>query len=152
MDRIVSLSAAQRTDDERAALAKFVVNRRITEALAALPKPSLVYAAASDFEPDGSHKPAGTPRTVHLLKRGDIHRPQEAAQPGALSCVSSLPSKFEIADAQNEGARRAALAKWLTDPANALARRSILNRVWHHHFGRGLVETPNDFGKKGGAP
>jgi hypothetical protein len=152
MDRIISLSAVQRTDDERAALAKFVVNRRITEALAALPKPSLVYAAASDFEPDGSHKPAGKPRAVHVLRRGDINRPQEAAQAGALSCMSSLPSKFEIADAQNEGARRAALAKWLTDPANALARRSIVNRVWHHHFGRGLVETPNDFGKMGGTP
>ncbi len=152
MERIVSLPAAQRTDDERAALAKFVVTRRITEALAALPKPSLVYAAASDFEPDGGLKPAGTPRAVHVLKRGDINRPQEAAQAGALSCVSSLPSKFEIPDAQNEGARRAALAKWLTDPANALAWRSIVNRVWHHHFGRGLVETPNDFGKMGGAP
>ena len=48
--------------------------------------------------------------------------------------------------------RRAALAQWLTDPANALTWRSIVNRVWHHHFGRGLVETPNDFGKMGSAP
>jgi hypothetical protein len=150
--RILSRPVAERTEDERVALAKLAVNRRITDELAALPKPSLVYAAASDFEPDAGHKPAGGPRAVHVLKRGDIHRPQEAAQPGALSCVPSLPSKFEIADAQNEGARRAALAKWLTDPANALAWRSIVNRVWHHHFGRGLVETPNDFGKMGGVP
>ena len=152
LSRIIALPFSARTEDERAALARFVVNRRVTEELAALPKPSLVYAAASDFEPDGGHKPAGTPRAVHVLKRGDINRPQEAAQAGALSCVSALQSKFEIADAQNEGARRAALAKWLTDPANALAWRSIVNRVWHHHFGRGLVETPNDFGKMGGVP
>ncbi len=150
--RIIALPAAGRTEDQRVALAKFVVNRRITAALAALPKPSLVYAAASDFEPDGGLKPAGAPRAVHVLKRGDIHRPQAAAQAGALSCVASLQSRFEISDAQNEGARRAALAKWLTDPANALVWRSIVNRVWHHHFGRGLVETPNDFGKMGGAP
>jgi len=150
--RIVALPPVRRTEDERAALAKFVVNRRVTEALAALPKPSLVYAAASDFEPDGGLKPAGAPRAVHVLKRGDIHRPQAAAQAGALSCVAALPSKFEIPDAQNEGARRAALATWLTDPANVLAWRSIVNRVWHHHFGRGLVETPNDFGKMGGGP
>jgi hypothetical protein len=151
-ERILALPRTKRTEDEQASLAKFVVNHRIANALATLPKPSLVYAAASDFEPDGGHKPAGKPRAVHVLKRGDINRPQEAAQPGALSCVSSLPSKFEIAEAQNEGARRAALAKWLTDPANALAWRSIVNRVWHHHFGRGLVETPNDFGKMGGVP
>jgi len=152
LERVLALPKANRSEDDEAALAKFVVNRRIADELVALPKPSLVYAAASDFEPDGSHKPAGAPRAVHLLKRGDINRPQEAAGPGALSCVSSLQARFELGDAKNEGARRAALAKWLTDSANSLAWRSIVNRVWHHHFGRGLVETPNDFGKMGSAP
>ena len=51
-----------------------------------------------------------------------------------------------------ESARRAALAKWLTDTNNLLTRRSIVNRVWHYHFGRGLVETPNDFGHMGALP
>ena len=45
-----------------------------------------------------------------------------------------------------------ALAKWITDPKNLLTRRSIVNRVWHYHFGRGLVETPNDFGHMGAQP
>ena len=49
-------------------------------------------------------------------------------------------------------ARRAALARWLTDDRNALLWRSIVNRVWHYHFGRGLCDTPNDFGKMGGTP
>ncbi|HWN93973.1 MAG TPA: DUF1549 and DUF1553 domain-containing protein, partial [Methylomirabilota bacterium] len=151
-ERILALPRSKRTEEEQATLAKFVVNHRIANELAALPKPSLVYAAANDFEPDGSHKPAGAPRAVHVLRRGDINRPQERAEPGALSSVSLLQSRFEIADVENEGARRTALAKWLTDPANALTWRSIVNRVWHHHFGRGLVETPNDFGKMGGAP
>jgi hypothetical protein len=44
------------------------------------------------------------------------------------------------------------LAKWITDPRNLLTRRSLVNRVWHYHFGRGLVETPNDFGHMGARP
>jgi hypothetical protein len=116
-----------------------------------LPKPSLVYAAASDFEPDGSLKPSGQPRVIHMLKRGDINKPLAAASPGSLSCLAALPSRFE-GDMEKEGARRAALAQWLTHRDNALTWRSIVNRVWHHHFGRGLVETPNDFGKMGTTP
>ncbi|HJT75993.1 MAG TPA: DUF1553 domain-containing protein, partial [Gemmataceae bacterium] len=59
---------------------------------------------------------------------------------------------FALADPNDEGARRAALARWLTDPRNGLAWRSIANRVWEYHFGRGLVDTPNDFGRLGSPP
>ncbi len=52
----------------------------------------------------------------------------------------------------DEGARRAALAKWITDPKNMLTRRSLVNRVWGYHFGHGLVDTPNDFGHMGALP
>jgi hypothetical protein len=51
-----------------------------------------------------------------------------------------------------EGLRRAELARWLTDSRNPLVWRSIVNRVWQLHFGRGLVDTPNDFGRMGGMP
>jgi hypothetical protein len=85
-----------------------------------------------------------------MLKRGDIRQPLEAAGPGALSCVSILPARFD--ETADEAARRIALAKWLTDPRNPLTWRSIVNRVWHLHFGRGLVATPNDFGKMAAAP
>ena len=146
------ISRAERTEDDRAALAGFVVKQRVARELAALPKPSLIYAATSDFEPDGSFKPAGKPRPIHVLKRGDINKPLSAATPGALSCVTALPARFAIDDENNEGARRAALARWLAHRDNSLTWRSIVNRVWHHHFGRGLVETPNDFGKMAGAP
>jgi hypothetical protein len=57
-----------------------------------------------------------------------------------------------LADPENEGSRRAALADWLASPANMLTWRSIANRLWHYHFGRGIVETPNDFGRNGGLP
>jgi hypothetical protein len=52
----------------------------------------------------------------------------------------------------DEGARRAALAQWITDPRNVLTWRSIVNRVWHHHFGRGIADSPNDLGRMGATP
>ena len=149
---ILAIPTAERTDDQLAALAAFYLKETIARELAALPKPSLVYAAASDFEPDGGLRPAGVPRPVQMLRRGDINRPVELAAAGSLTCVSALPSKFDLTDPTDEGARRAALARWLTHPDNPLTWRSIVNRVWHYHFGRGLVETPNDFGKMGGRP
>ena len=152
VERIIGVPKAKRTEDEQAALGVFVMNQQISRELASLPPPSFVYAVASDFEADGGHKPASAPRPVHLLKRGDINKPMEVAVPGALACVAGLSSRFEIPDARNEAARRVALAQWLTHPTNGLAWRSIVNRVWHHHFERGLVETPNDFGKMGGTP
>jgi hypothetical protein len=120
--------------------------------LAALPPQSLVFAGASDFLPDAGHKPPGGPRPVWVLTRGDIHSPTKPAVPGTLSACAGLTARFPVAPADDESARRACLARWITDPANPLTWRSIVNRVWHHHFGRGLVTTPNDFGRMGAMP
>jgi hypothetical protein len=92
------------------------------------------------------------PRPIHVLKRGEVERKGPAVGPGALSLVPGLPAEFKLTDPGNEGARRAALADWLTDDRNVLTWRSIANRVWQYHFGRGLVDTPNDFGKNGSRP
>ena len=70
----------------------------------------------------------------------------------ALPSVPGPSAKFDLPDLNDEGARRAALARWITDPKNMLTRRSIVNRVWQYHFGRGLVDTPNDFGHMGAEP
>ena len=51
-----------------------------------------------------------------------------------------------------EQKRRLALADWIVSDTNPLARRVIVNRIWQHHFGAGLVDTPNDFGRNGVAP
>jgi len=120
--------------------------------LAALPPQNLVFAAAAEFEPDAGHKPPVAPRPVHVLRRGDIHEPGKAAVPGTLSCIASLPARFAISPGDGESARRAALARWIVDPKNLLTWRSIVNRIWHYHFGRGLVATPNDFGRMGATP
>jgi len=124
----------------------------ITKALAALPPPQQVYAAASDFKPEGSFIPPQGMRAVHLLARGDVRQPKELMSAAGLACVPGPDSNFNLATNHNEGARRAALARWLTDPRNLQTRRSIVNRVWQYHFGRGLVDTPNDFGHMGSAP
>ncbi len=150
---ILRLPAGDRTSAQRQELALAVLKTENQRALAALPAPQFVYAVTRDFPPDGENfKPAPQPRLIHLLARGELGRPGELIGPGTLGCVPGLPSELAIAEAGDESARRAALALWLTDERNVLTWRSIVNRVWHYHFGRGLSDTPNDFGKMGGTP
>ena len=92
------------------------------------------------------------PRPIHQLKRGNVEKKLELVAPAALSMIPNLNGKLSIANPKNEGQRRLALAKWITDKNNVLTWRSIVNRVWQHHFGQGLVNTPNDFGKNGSRP
>jgi hypothetical protein len=123
----------------------------IAAQLGALPPRISVFAAAADFPPDASHKPPGVPRPVYILRRGDINQPGAPARPGTMGCVAGLASRFECPPG-DESSRRAALARWIVDPRNSLTWRSIVNRIWHYHFGRGLVATPNDFGRMGALP
>ena len=117
-----------------------------------LGKPQLVYAAANFFDPQGTFNFAIEPRSITLLQRGSVESPGKPVGPGALSCVTSLPSRFVVKEGESEGTRRAALSHRITGPDNMLTWRSIVNRVWHYHFGRGLVDTPNDFGRNGSLP
>lgn len=98
--------------------------------------------------------------TTHLLDRGDINQKQEVVTSGLLQVLNSggadatrwAPKKPEDATTHFT---RATLANWLTDPNNVsgqLVARVIVNRVWHHHFGQGIVATPNDFGFQGERP
>ncbi len=92
------------------------------------------------------------PRPVRLLHRGDVEQPRDAVTAGGLACVPGPDPDFRLADPKDEGARRAALAGWIADPGNPLTWRSAVNRAWHYHFGRGIVDTPNDFGANGSRP
>lgn len=144
-----------RTPAQRRELALAVLEEENARALAALPEPGFVYAITRDFPPDGPNfKPSPQPRPIHLLARGELSRPGELIGPGTLGCIPGMPPDLAIdeADAGDESARRAALAMWLTDERNALTWRSIVNRVWAWHFGRGLCDTPNDLGRMGGTP
>ena len=149
---ILAVPAEKRTPEQTRELAVHVFREQTTAAIAALPTPQMVYAAASNFTPDGTHKPSAMPRPVHLLKRGDIRKPGDLVEPGSVSCIAELPEKFDLPAKHLEGARRAALAKWITDAKNPLTWRVIVNRVWQVHLGQGLARTASDFGKMGQAP
>jgi hypothetical protein len=150
--KVLAVEPLKRSPEQRVELAAWVLDRGLQAEIDALPKPRLVYAAANDFAPIAKFSPARTPRPVYVFKRGDVTKPGEEAKPGGLSCLEGLPAAFAVADPADEGARRAALAAWLVDARNVLAWRSIVNRVWHDHFGRGLADSPNDLGRMGAAP
>ncbi len=108
--------------------------------LAALPSPQKVYALVTE-----------QPVTTKLLKRGDPEQPLTEVTPGTIHCLPMLSADFG-ANELPEGQRRKLLADWITHPENPLTRRVIVNRLWQHHFGVGLVDTPSDFGRGGGKP
>ena len=91
------------------------------------------------------------PGATHLLNRGNPMAPREVVAPGCLSVIGSL----EMAVDEQELRRRARLAEWICateSGAGALAARVIVNRIWQHHFGQGLVATPSDYGANGFQP
>ena len=121
--------------------------------LAALPPQQVVYAGTSFSGSGNFHGTGGKPRPIYLLARGQVTTPGREVSPGTLSALGKLlPARFDLAPDATEGARRAELAKWITAANNPLTWRSIVNRVWQYHFGHGLVETANDFGKMGALP
>ena len=100
----------------------------------------------------GTGAGGGKPRPIFMLPRGDVTKPGKEVGPGAIAAIPGINGRFELPTTHTEGDRRAALAKWLTDTNNPLTWRVMANRVWQYHFGRGLVDTPNDFGKMGQFP
>lgn len=149
---VLKIEPSKRTDRQKAELTAFFLTQQAEEQLAALPPTQYVYCASSDFKPDGGFVPAKGPRVINVLKRGDIRSPGVVVAPGAMACIPDLSPEFGIADQTQEGQRRVALARWLSDSRNGLAWRSIVNRIWQRRFGRGLVDTPNDFGRMGSVP
>lgn len=149
-ERLKSLATADSDHDEVAQLKNRLA--RLDAELAALPAQRMVYAAAVSFKPIGTFTPPAGPRPIHLLLRGDVRNHGQLMAPGGVACVHGAESDFGLEQTPDEGQRRAALARWLVDPRNALLRRSIVNRIWHYHFGAGLVASPNDFGRMGARP
>ncbi len=92
------------------------------------------------------------PEPTHRLLRGNVTTPAEVVSPGALSIIKLPGTQFKLKPDAPESERRLKLAQWLVDPQNPLTARVMVNRLWHYHFGRGLVETPNDFGFNGARP
>lgn len=92
------------------------------------------------------------PPVTFVLARGDYRKPGDVVPPAGLSGIGTLPSDFGLTPDAPEADRRKQLARWLTDERNPLPARVFMNRLWHHHFGQGIVDTPSDFGFSGGRP
>ena len=123
------------TPDEQAAKIK-----RIEYLQENMPEPPPgLHSMANDME----HK-----SPINLLARGDYASKGDAVGMRPLGVLLSEGAP-EIATVQHP---RAELAKWVADPENPLTARVMVNRIWHYHFGRGIVATPNDFGRMGARP
>jgi Protein of unknown function (DUF1553)/Protein of unknown function (DUF1549)/Concanavalin A-like lectin/glucanases superfamily len=132
---------AAMTEGERkeSATAEHDANRLEAE-LRILRRPDLAYAANPK-----------QPGPTALLKRGDIEKPGDPVTPGSPAAVKGAPA-IDLAADSPEAERRRRFADWVVHPDNPLTWRVIANRVWQHHFGDGLVRTPNDFGLNGERP
>jgi len=95
----------------------------------------------------------GEPSPTWVFRRGEFNNPGELVGPGVLSVLTDGKTPFEP-ESRRAGStgRRLAFAKWLTDPEHPLTARVIVNRIWHHHFDRGIVESLSNFGNSGVPP
>ena len=91
---------------------------------------------------------------TRVLGRGSVHAPGELVGPGTPSILAGMAPLPEITPSVHgdSSGRRLALARWITDERNAAGLRTAVNRMWHHHFGLGIVPSTNDFGRLGLPP
>lgn len=129
-----SLDDTGRAVYQRLAAQKAELERRLSEA----EKGTMVYAGKFT-----------TPEPTFRLHRGDPTQKREPVAPGALAAVQP---PLTLAASAPGPERRLALANWVAHRDNPLTPRVIVNRLWQHHFGRGIVATPSDFGRNGAAP
>ncbi len=88
----------------------------------------------------------------HLFLGGSPQRKGPEVLPASLSTLEKVAPTYELSLDVPEAERRRQLAAWITSPQNPLTPRVLANRIWHYHFGTGLVDTPSDFGYLGGRP
>ncbi len=100
----------------------------------------------------GLKEQSSYPLASHVMIRGDFRRPGMEVAAHGLRVLESESLHFETSPQKNPESRRIALANWLTHRNNPLTARVIVNRIWQQHFGKGLSESPSDFGVMGMEP
>jgi hypothetical protein len=137
------LQEQEMTDTERRRLRD--LERQIAEIDAAIADvPALPVWWVGQFQqPEGPH---------HVFVGGDPQRKGDVVVPASLSALEEVAPTFQLSDDTAEGQRRLALAEWIVADDNPLTARVLANRLWHYHFGTGIVDTPSDFGYMGGQP
>lgn len=119
--------------------------RRKLEELKSKPSPSQEFALAVS-------RCHTAPPPVYVLARGNPHAPKETELcPPGFPTVLGLPDP-KVTMREKSSGRRTALADWITSKTNPMTARVFVNRLWQHHFGKGLVGSPNDFGRLGDLP
>ncbi len=136
LDAVSLASLAE--DDTKRILDLLADIRRAESELARLSTGPQVYAASFTSQPD----------TTHLLHRGDAMQRRDEVAPA----IPDFLGKLDLTPDASETECRLALARHLIRADHPLTARVIVNRVWQHHFGVGLVDTPSDFGRMGTAP
>jgi hypothetical protein len=106
----------------------------------ALPAPT-ISAFAGSF--------ASMPSPTRRLNRGDVMQPREEVAPGGIAAAGPA---FDLPSTASDAERRRKFAEWVIDPKHPLTARVIVNRLWHYHFGQGLMLSPSNFGFLGGKP
>jgi hypothetical protein len=132
--------------DKKAADALKKMSEKVTTLRAKKPKEEFVRAT--------TETPGKVPQTF-LFARGDHEQPKQALEPASLTVLSqnSADAKLSVNDDQfPTTGRRLQWAQRLTDGSHPLVARVLVNRIWMHHFGRGIVNTPGDFGLLGDRP
>ena len=94
----------------------------------------------------------GNPEVTRVLARGDYTKPGKVVGPGGVRSAGLPAGEFGLKPDASDRERRIRLAEWISSRDNPLFARVAVNRLWLHHFGAGLVETPSDFGFNGGNP
>ncbi len=168
-------SLAALADDKRAQLLEYYKARndawvkldaKVRKSLAAKPEPQRVkvQVTSEGFKPTKHHADGrGFPHfyeKTYFLNRGDVNQKRDEVSQGFLQAlmregVDEKRWQVGAPKAWRTSYRRRSLANWMTDTesgAGALLARVAVNRLWHHHFGRGIVSTPNDFGFQGERP
>ena len=98
----------------------------------------------------------GEPSPTYLLRRGEYNKPGPLVGPGVPAVLTDGRTPFvydsPFGDSTKQTGRRLAFARWLTSPEHPLTARVMVNRIWYHHFGTGLVNTLENFGLQGERP
>lgn len=116
--------------------------QKVDQAIKAVPQPHRVWIGSRN----------NTKGPFHIFFGGDPQKKGPAVNPASLSILNKVAPSYQLDANGQEAERRMKLAEWLTDSRNPLPPRVLANRIWQHHFGTGIVDTPNDFGFMGGKP